>query len=163
MKVELAHPLVDAHLWLENEPAPVSHKQLVPVLEMLDQRRLPGDEQVDSGGVVELEAREGLPYARPAGRLKRHAAYPAQLEEPLEAGLGVGEGCADVDVYPSIELHRRRLVVDSVVAEVGGPALRRELQDGPVPVERQPVGDAVSICAPNQVGEEEGVPVGRED
>ena len=62
-------------------------------------------------------------------------------------------------MYPAAELHGRRLVVDSPVAEVGGARLGGESHHYAVPVEGEIAGDSVGFGPLNQVWEQEGVPV----
>ena len=109
--------------------------------------------------MVELEARERLPDARPARRLERHSANPAQLEEPLEVRPVADEGAREVEVNPPAELHRGGLEENLPVAEVRSTRPRRECQSRLVPVQEESLGETVLLRSLDQVGEEECVPL----
>ena len=109
--------------------------------------------------MVELEARERLPDARPARRLERHSANPAQLEEPLEVRPVADEGAREVEVNPPAELHRGGLEENFPVAEVRSTRPRRECQSRLVPVQEESLGETVVLRSLDQVGEEECVPL----
>lgn len=79
------------------------------------------------------------------------------IKGAVEPRLGADEGICDVNVYPPLELHRRRLVQDLPVAEVGRARSRRKLKRRGFPAEREPLPYSTSLAALDEVGKDERI------
>ncbi len=132
-KVYLAYVLVEPHLRLVDETAPVPLQQCLGRLWYLRSARLPGDQQAVLEGHVTLQAAQALAYGRTAALVQGDAAEAGHFEEPVQPALRKDEVVLRVEVDAPIELVRGRGVEHPTISHVGGPPLGERSSSGPGP------------------------------